>query len=460
MLIPVMIPCLYPQFLFYVPSPNFLHTVIRNAKIVIGFHKFHALQKFLQHTQTKTALQKFSDKQLENYILPKKWLNQLDRKRVGIFPWEVMYAPANRLNYIPFPVLQTYVASTPYLDQINSGFLENSEQAPDFLLMEWLSMHNIHTFSNVPAMWLTLYKWYDAEKLGDSLSPSIHYKKIQGNTQNDLSPLMLLRRRQSPRFKTIEQLECEEYQIGEFINVPDSSQPVIMKAALKLNIMGKLSKIFWKIPEVHLELLADSGYHKFRFIPEMLQEGLMLNPFPLNLNDIAFVTQKNQMRGNIYHWKISGPGASLYERIIKIEYLTLPEIKIDQFKLPEITSLEVAVSCTSYKIESINVHDLAIDHSNKQQFVTIRGWALDDAEQDLAGGVYIDIDGTLYPAYYGTRRDDVANFFQQARYRYSGFQFGIPAEKLGKGRHTLSIKVLTKREKAYYVTPQKINFDL
>jgi glycosyltransferase involved in cell wall biosynthesis len=90
--------------------------------------------------------------------------------------------------------------------------------------------------------------------------------------------------------------------------------------------------------------------------------------------------------------------------------------------------------------------------------LSIVGWAIDARVNGRAGGVYVDIDGKLYPAFYGTERKDVADFFKTPAYRYCGFVRSI--SDLGEGSHRLSLAILTADRKAVYKSAESIQFEV
>jgi hypothetical protein len=94
----------------------------------------------------------------------------------------------------------------------------------------------------------------------------------------------------------------------------------------------------------------------------------------------------------------------------------------------------------------------------KQNHLTVTGWAVDRDAKDTSGGVYIEIDGTLYSAHYGSDRKDVADHFGVPQYRYSGFEAVIP--DITEGGHTLALIIVTKDGKASYPPSRTIEFDL
>jgi hypothetical protein len=88
----------------------------------------------------------------------------------------------------------------------------------------------------------------------------------------------------------------------------------------------------------------------------------------------------------------------------------------------------------------------------------LTGWAVDAKHENAAGGVYVDIDGKLFPAFYGIGRQDVANSLGVSSYRYSGFERAIPTSEIGVGTHELSVIVLTNDREGYYRPDQKVAF--
>ena len=125
-------------------------------------------------------------------------------------------------------------------------------------------------------------------------------------------------------------------------------------------------------------------------------------------------------------------------------------------------------STTFFSIDSINDHsptgenlDPVIIHTDRKNSITVTGWAVDDVAKDKAGGVFINIDDQLdIPALYGLDRPDVAEHFKNKRYRFSGFAASFSTSILEKGRHTLSLKIVTTDKKGYYVSNKKILLEI
>lgn len=130
---------------------------------------------------------------------------------------------------------------------------------------------------------------------------------------------------------------------------------------------------------------------------------------------------------------------------------------------PVLPQRESLASRTRYNLERINDHQRPYDQVipiTEDQTITVKGWAVDVLSIKPAGGVFIDIDGKMFPTLFGRNRPDVAEFFNVPEYQYSGYLGEIPASEVGKGHHTLSLKILTNNKKAYYDTNLKVELDI
>lgn len=86
--------------------------------------------------------------------------------------------------------------------------------------------------------------------------------------------------------------------------------------------------------------------------------------------------------------------------------------------------------------------------------ITVDGWAIDEPHTNVAAGVELVIDGTPYRATYGIARPDVATYKGSVAYTNSGFTVSFPAGGLGRGTHTLSLRIIASDRSCYYSTPE------
>ena len=92
--------------------------------------------------------------------------------------------------------------------------------------------------------------------------------------------------------------------------------------------------------------------------------------------------------------------------------------------------------------------------------VAVSGWAVDAGAEDVAGGVYVIVDGRPFPALYGTRNPEVAERFDVPAYEHSGFEREIPVSEIGPGSHELSVVVVTNDGSGYYPPERTIAFEV
>jgi hypothetical protein len=134
---------------------------------------------------------------------------------------------------------------------------------------------------------------------------------------------------------------------------------------------------------------------------------------------------------------------------------------------PSPANLSLMPSPTSFCVDTINDRGIGLSSQKKlvlldskaRSFV-IAGWAVDKQAKKSAGGVYLDIDGKLYPTYIGLYRGDVEKALKVRGYRYCGFEGAVSLSDLGPGRHTLALKILTKDKKAYYSPPETVVLEI
>ncbi len=74
-----------------------------------------------------------------NFPLPKEILQKIGNNSVDVFPWNIQLLLENKLNYLPRPVIQSYTAYTPYLEDLNFNHY-NSIKGPEFVLFDYASI--------------------------------------------------------------------------------------------------------------------------------------------------------------------------------------------------------------------------------------------------------------------------------------------------------------------------------
>jgi len=275
---------------------------------ISGLVTLNSVKSTLHYTETKKFLEAVTREALQPQKLPEDLLEKIGTESIGIFPWEVSYVAANDLNYKPWPVFQTENTYTSYLDFLNTKYLENRIMAPELILMEWKAVDGRHPLIHAPAMWLSMYKWYDAYDRNNEI--------------------LLLKRRSTPRFNNLELVNRRIYSKKEIIELPVTDNPLIVKIPLKLNPLGKLSKLFFRVDEVRMKLFMESGRTEdYRIVPDTLDDGLFINFLPMSLSDVNTLLGSNKV-DKVKGFKIYGEGLNLYKRKMTVEFYRIPGLTL------------------------------------------------------------------------------------------------------------------------------------
>jgi hypothetical protein len=120
----------------------FIAFFVAKGKSDILFNFSGKLQKS-QYFEGMSSFTKTSSFRLfpNNNTIPPQITNKIGNKTVDIFPWNINLVFENKLNYLPRPVLQSYSAYTPYLEELNFQHY-NSSKAPEYVLYEFESIDN------------------------------------------------------------------------------------------------------------------------------------------------------------------------------------------------------------------------------------------------------------------------------------------------------------------------------
>src|SRR5215204_2407033 len=133
------------------------------------------------------------------------------------------------------------------------------------------------------------------------------------------------------------------------------------------------------------------------------------------------------------------------------ETMVFPEDKMDQDWQALVTQLDNSSQANN-------------SSQGDKSFVEVAGWAVDAEAEDVAGGVYLDIDGKLFPAFYGgigIYRQELADSLGIPPYGgRSWFQRAIPVSEIGTGKHEMSVIVLTRDRERYYQPDKEVSFEI
>jgi hypothetical protein len=177
------------------------------------------------------------------------------------------------LNLVLFPVIQGYSAYTPYLDELDATWIDT--KGPQFLIFDGLAIDGRHPWTESPATWTEVYRWYNTRVLG--------------------AHNLLLQRRVEPRFTHFKSLAHQTAHFGEELPMPASPGPVFWTMRCSLSSAGKLRALLARVPPVVMEVNGQDGRTKsFRVIPPVLGEPSPANFLPSDLAEFAEVFSNQQ----------------------------------------------------------------------------------------------------------------------------------------------------------------------
>lgn len=84
------------------------------------------------------------------------------------------------------------------------------------------------------------------------------------------------------------------------------------------------------------------------------------------------------------------------------------------------------------------------------EFVELEGWAIDPQAGSVASEVYVSIGNKIYTTEYGKVRDDVAKYFEDSKFKESGFLARIPNSTLSTGVFPIGVYVVGADGTSYY----------
>jgi hypothetical protein len=205
------------------------------------------------------------------------------------------------LNLKLYPVIQRYSAYTPYLDQLNADWIR--DRGPRFLIFDGKSIDGRHPWTETPAMWMEVYRWYETRMLG---------------THN-----LVLERRPEPRFRRLESLAHSRLRFGDELLIPASPQPVFWNMQCSLTMAGRLRALLFRIIDVTMTV-DETGRHRdpSRVLPEVLAAPSLGNHLPSDLSEFAQVfSPAGTPNFQVEKLSFGGPGKGAYAPVCEVEFL-------------------------------------------------------------------------------------------------------------------------------------------
>jgi hypothetical protein len=415
------------------PANHVTWGYLRNAPAAV--QNVSALGQLIRFSEARAALGAASAAALEADRLPAELLARVGNKTVTVFPWEISYAAANHLQFVPFPIFSGFMAYTPYLDEWNAAFLRDTRRAPGFVLLEWMSVDGRNPLLDGPATFTALFQHYEFDS------------RFGGR--------LLLKRRAGPRFTNARLLRTDIIRLGDPIHFPAShSHPMIARVHAGYNLRGRALRFVYRIPEMRGTYASESAAMSARISTEVAPDGLPLNFVPASLTETAELFRTGTAAQPLDSLVIDGPGLSNFQSAMRVEFYDFPDGTLHYASspaAPDLTQLRPGGDAQPSRIETLNLQGITgtavnetVEIPDTTGYVQADGFAIDLGNADLARAVWIRLDGKLYPADYGLEKPGVAALLGDSRYLRAGFSWTYPAWKLGTVPHTISVVVIAK----------------
>jgi hypothetical protein len=172
----------------------------------------------------------------------------------------------DKLRFVVYPLIARAAAYTPYLDELSAAWVR--DKGPRFIIFDGSRIDNRHPWTETPAMWLEVYRWYDTRLLGK-------YN-------------LLLERRTQPRFSRLASLGRFTIHLHAGFSVPPSQDAMFWSMSCHLSREGKLRKLFFRLPALIMQTQDREGTQRqFRVLADVLVHPSLGSTLPADLPQFA-----------------------------------------------------------------------------------------------------------------------------------------------------------------------------
>ena len=275
----------------------------RIASIVIGRRIPERLWSVARYPTLVRSLQDAARQNYNEYALQPELRQIVGGQRVAFLSHLYSHVAGTDLNLVLFPIPENYCLFTPYLDGRNAEWLSSS--GPEFLIYEAVVIDDRHAWTEAPATWAAVYRWYETRALDGRY--------------------LLLQRRSHPRFSHFSSFQTRTIRFGDEIPIPESDEPVFWSLGCSLSLEGRLRTLILRVPEVTMTITLPND-HKLRYRTLLVVAGApsMGNRLPVDLAHFAEIFKNPATANfNVRSLQFAGPGASSYQQECKLEFLRI-----------------------------------------------------------------------------------------------------------------------------------------
>jgi len=261
----------------FVLTANIKHSLNYSEKH-LKYNIFNA-NNFIEFVSQFPDLKEANKIKIENSLktqkLAKEFQDIISNSSVDIYPWDYTIIAANKLNWQPRVVIQSYASYTSWLDRKNANHF-SSELAPDYLIWEREKISNdinAGKFNSIDGRYLLNDEPQTIIELLKSYEPSLSNKKFQLFKKRKI--------RLSTKKSTGRAIESTW---RNWIKIPKTSDG-LMRAKLVFNktTTQKIKSFLYKDEQFWIYLKLSNGLiHKYRIVPKNAADGIWINPYLFN----------------------------------------------------------------------------------------------------------------------------------------------------------------------------------
>jgi hypothetical protein len=192
--------------------------------------------------------------------LPASFVAKIGHASVDVVPHDLALAVRYQLHYTPRPLIQSYVAFTPYLDELDAGFFRGAK-APKFVVYS-------HEALGIPPY----APWWSAPRSKLALLERYEVVGTEGES-------LLLGLRGHPWSVRKGRSWKGTWQLGKPLPVPASTGLVMLSARVGPSLRGALVRAFYRPAPLRLEVRGASRSVAASVVPAHLADGLLVNWF-------------------------------------------------------------------------------------------------------------------------------------------------------------------------------------
>lgn len=207
-------------------------------------------------------------------------------KSIEVVPYEAAYVWANGWRWRPRPIFQTYQVCSATHDSLNAVHLAGP-RAAELILFHWDPIDERHPLFVDPLSWRATLD---------------HYNTIAFDGK-----FLALGRRDQARFAPPIEISTTSTAWNRAIIVPSAPTPLLLAADIPRSAIGHLANLFYRVDPVWLEVTGhDNDVTRWRFMRANLPHGVLIKPFPANIDDLA---------------QLAGPELALQHRAIAVRFI-------------------------------------------------------------------------------------------------------------------------------------------